>query len=53
LREAIKGLNRGQKPMRIRFRGDGTGHGIRWEEVESGRVDMPPNLPPTYPHETC
>jgi hypothetical protein len=32
LRETIKGLNRGQKPLRLRFRGDGTG-GVCWEPV--------------------
>jgi hypothetical protein len=33
LHETIKSLNRGQKLRRIRFRGDGTASGIRWEGV--------------------
>jgi hypothetical protein len=33
LHETIKSLNRGQKLRRIRFRGDGTASGIRWERV--------------------
>ena len=31
LHDAIKGLNRNQKNRLIRFMGDGTGEGIRWE----------------------
>jgi len=31
LHDTIKSLNRGQKLKLIRFRGDGTGQGIRWE----------------------
>lgn len=31
LHDAIKGLNRNQKASLIRFMGDGTGEGIRWE----------------------
>jgi len=31
LHDTIKSLNRGQKRKLIRFRGDGTGQGIRWE----------------------
>jgi hypothetical protein len=31
LHETIKSLNRGQKPIHIRFRGDGTGQRLRWE----------------------
>jgi hypothetical protein len=34
LRETIKGLNRGQKPQRLCFRGDGTGLGVVWEESD-------------------
>lgn len=34
LHDTIQSLNRGQKPLRPRFRGDGTGRGIRWEEAE-------------------
>jgi hypothetical protein len=33
LRETIKGLNQGQRPWRLRFRGDGTGLGVRWEPI--------------------
>jgi hypothetical protein len=33
LRETIKSLNRGQRPLRLRFRCDGTGEGIRWEAI--------------------
>jgi hypothetical protein len=32
LHTTIQALNRGQNPLRIRFRGDGTARGIRWEE---------------------
>ena len=35
LHDAIKRLNRCQKPQFIRFSGDGTAKGIRWELVES------------------
>jgi hypothetical protein len=31
--ETIKGLNRGQRPHQLRFRGDGTGLGVRWEPI--------------------
>jgi len=31
LHDAIKGLNRNQKSRLVRFMGDGTGEGIRWE----------------------
>jgi hypothetical protein len=31
LQETIKNLNRGLLPGTIRFRGDGTGQGIRWQ----------------------
>ena len=31
LHDTIKSLNRNQKRPLIRFRGDGTGQGIRWE----------------------
>jgi len=31
LHDAIKGLNRNQKTRAIRFMGDGTGEGVRWE----------------------
>jgi hypothetical protein len=33
LRETIKSLNRGQRPVRLRFHCDGTGEGIRWEAI--------------------
>ena len=33
LHDTIKGLNRNQKSCLIRFTGDGTGEGIRWELV--------------------
>jgi hypothetical protein len=36
LHETIKNLNRGQKPWRIRFRGDGTASGLRWKRVIAG-----------------
>jgi len=35
LHDTIKGLNRNQKNCLIRFMGDGTGEGIRWELVPS------------------
>jgi hypothetical protein len=31
LHETIKNLNRGMPPRTIRFRGDGSGHGVWWE----------------------
>jgi hypothetical protein len=34
LRETIKSLNRGQRPLRVRFRCDGSGTGLSWEPVE-------------------
>ena len=33
LQETVKNLNRGFPPGTIRFRGDGTGRGVRWEVV--------------------
>jgi hypothetical protein len=33
LREAVKSLNRGQKPLVLRFHTDGASEGIRWEAV--------------------
>jgi hypothetical protein len=33
-RETIKSLNAGLPPGTIRFRSDGTGTGIRWENAE-------------------
>src|SRR5437867_1146615 len=35
LHDTIKSLNRNQKSCLIRFMGDGTGEGIRWEMVSS------------------
>jgi len=35
LRYAIHSLNGSQQPWLIRFFADGTGHGIRWERVDS------------------
>jgi hypothetical protein len=34
LHDTIKNLNRNQKCRRIRFMGDGSGKGVRWEPVE-------------------
>jgi hypothetical protein len=34
LRETVKSLRRGQKPLLLRFHTDGTGRGVRWEPVE-------------------
>ena len=34
LHEAIRRLNMGQRPPKIRFRGDGTGEGLTWEWIE-------------------
>ena len=33
LHDTIKGLNRNQKSSLVRFMGDGTGEGIRWELI--------------------
>jgi hypothetical protein len=38
LHDTIKSLNRNQKNCLIRFMGDGTGEGIRWELIPSGGV---------------
>jgi hypothetical protein len=46
LRETIKSLVRGQDPLRIRFRGDGTSTGLRWEDVASILLDKTPTTPP-------
>jgi hypothetical protein len=35
LHDTIKSLNRNQKNSLIRFMGDGTGEGIRWELIPS------------------
>ena len=44
LRDAIKSLNRNQKARLIRFMGDGTAEGIRWELVpDSGQRDHSQN----------
>jgi hypothetical protein len=42
LHDTIKSLNRNQKCRLIRFRGDGTGQGIRWElsSVASQRLQL-------------
>jgi hypothetical protein len=41
LHDTIKGLNRKQKNCLIRFMGDGTGEGIRWELIpSSGGADV-------------
>ncbi len=49
LHDAIKGLNRRQRHRLIRFRGDGTGHGILWEPIASCALEAPPGLPQTSP----
>jgi len=33
LRDTISSLNRHQSTLRIRFHGDGTGRGVRWEQI--------------------
>jgi hypothetical protein len=38
LHDTIKSLNRNQKNCLIRFMGDGTGEGIRWEMISSANV---------------
>jgi hypothetical protein len=38
LHDAIKRLNRCQKPFRIRFMGDGTGKAIRWAPAKRKRT---------------
>jgi hypothetical protein len=38
LHDTIKSLNRNQKNCLIRFMGDGTGEGIRWELIPSGNT---------------
>ena len=37
LHDTIKSLNRNQKNRKIRFMGDGTGEGVRWEYVSKGQ----------------
>jgi hypothetical protein len=34
LRETVKSLHRGQRPLVLQFRTDGTGRGVRWEPVQ-------------------
>jgi hypothetical protein len=34
LHDTIKSLNRNQKQRLVRFLGDGTGEGVRWELIE-------------------
>jgi hypothetical protein len=34
LRQAVKNLNKGLRPGTLRFRGDGSGHGVKWEPCE-------------------
>lgn len=34
LHDTIKSLNRNQLDRRVRFRGDGTGEGVRWEPID-------------------
>lgn len=46
LHETIKSLNRGQKPRCIRFHGDGTTTGLRWEGLISEASNKTPNMPP-------
>src|SRR5262245_34028539 len=41
LRYAIHSLNGFQQPWLIRFFADGTGHGIRWERVDSSATSSP------------
>jgi hypothetical protein len=38
LHDTIRNLNRGLPPGTIRFRGDGTGQGVRWEYDRAWRV---------------
>jgi hypothetical protein len=44
LHDTIKSLNRNQKSCLIRFMGDGTGEGIRWELVSGGEQAEHANL---------
>jgi hypothetical protein len=39
LRETVEALNKGLHPPHLRFHGDGTGQGIRWEAVASVEVN--------------
>ena len=41
LHDTIKSLNRNQKTAQIRFMGDGTGEGIRWE-LATAQLSKPP-----------
>ncbi len=43
LHDTIKSLNRNQKCPLIRFRGDGTGQGIRWELRRAAPQELPLN----------
>jgi hypothetical protein len=38
LRDTIKNLNRNQKHRLLRFMGDGTGQGVRWEVVDQKQI---------------
>jgi hypothetical protein len=38
LQETIKSLNRNQKQLLIRFIGDGSGTGVRWEFCGNGAL---------------
>jgi hypothetical protein len=42
LHDTINSLNRNQKHPLIRFLGDGSGQGVRWEFVSNGREATPP-----------
>ena len=46
LHDTIKALNRKQKHYLIRFRGDGSGEGIRWEPVAGALPGQPANFLP-------
>ncbi len=52
LHDTIKGLNRNQKNCLIRFMGDGTGEGIRWELIpsrdEAFQSSLAPQQAPGY-----
>jgi hypothetical protein len=45
LHDAIKRLNGCQCPHLVRFLGDGTGHGVKWEWISSGDCDRPQMSP--------
>jgi hypothetical protein len=47
LRGTLKALRISHNPVILRFRGDGTGQGVRWEPTDASLIISPPTLPQT------